>query len=185
MSRCFYHPEIEAPVQCSVCGKPLCMSCAIQHEGSYLCPRCARLASPKHARAETRSEGPTWIGLLVPGLAQLLRGQVYKGTFLLVYFLVAIDAGSPLFQPLAYVLSIWDYFSPLVQEESRSIRRPDFQWFFGILLVLVGAIALLIGQVEQYLPAREADVVLSVSTVALGVFLLWYHTRKERKEVGR
>jgi len=184
MPRCFYHPEAEAALKCSACGKPLCMTCAVQQGQRYLCPRCVRVQSRKHARAEARQEGPTWIGLFIPGMAQLLRGQVYKGSFLLVYFLVAIHAGSP-FVPLAYVLSIWDYFAPLVQEEAKSIRQLDFQWFLGILLVVVGVIALVMGQIGRLVPREGSELMLSVSTVALGAFLVWYHTAKREKEGGR
>ena len=184
MARCFYHPETEAIFKCSVCGKPLCSQCVIQQGERHLCPRCARHDARRPIEGATQKEGPTWIGLLIPGLAQLLRGQMYKGAFLLVYFLVALDAGSPFFQPLAYVLSIWDYFSPLVQEESKSARQLDFQWFLGMLLVIIGVMTLFLGQLGRYLPAKGSDLILSVSTVALGAFLVWYHTRRDRKEDG-
>ena len=182
MANCFYHPEVEATLRCAACGKPLCNECVIPREERHLCARCVRLRDRRQQRTEARKEGPTWLGLLVPGLAQLLRGQMYKGSFLLAYFLVATAADSPFFVPLAYVLSIWDYFSPLIEEESKSTRQVDFQWFLGILLIIIGVLALALGQLGRYLSASGAEMVLSAATVALGVFLAWYHSIKPHKE---
>lgn len=39
---CAYHPDREATLRCSRCGKPICTQCAVHTPTGYWCPDCVR-----------------------------------------------------------------------------------------------------------------------------------------------
>lgn len=189
MSRCFYHPEIETDVRCEVCGKPICEHCRTTRDGKVICPRCLHReehARTKSARKEAKhADSPAWIGLVLPGLAQLLKGEIYKGSLLLVYFFLAAFSGEEIFVLVAYGVSIWDYFYPLVKEESKGHALINFRQFAGLVILFVGIILLarnIIWTLNIF--SRElASGLAAAVTIALGLFIIWYHTGEHRKEV--
>ncbi len=189
MSRCFYHPEIETDVRCEVCGKPICEHCRTVREGKIICPRCLQREEHSSAkstrRTAARHDTPTWIGLLIPGVAQLLKGEIYKGSLLLVYFFLAAFSDVPVFIFLAYGISIWDYFSPLVEEERKGRALINFRQFAGVVILLVGVV-LLVQNVSRAFSVFSRDLastLAAVVTIAFGLFIIWYHLGEHRKEV--
>jgi hypothetical protein len=189
MSRCFYHPEIETDVRCDVCGKPICGHCRTVREGRTVCPRCIRREAQAAGRSTrkvgARGETPSWIGLFIPGVAQLLKGEIYKGSLLLVYFFLAAFADVAIFLFLAYGISIWDYFSPLVEEESKGRAPLNFRQFAGGVILLVG-VMLLARNVSWALNVFSRDlapVLAAAVTIAFGLFIVWYHLGEQGKEV--
>lgn len=189
MSRCFYHPEIETDMRCETCGKPICEHCRTTHDGKVICPRC--LHREEHTRtgnarrAAKHADSPAWIGLVLPGLAQLLKGEIYKGSLLLVYFFLAAFSGEGVFIAVAYGISIWDYFSPLVEEESKGHAIINLQRFTGLVILFIGIILLarnIIWTLNVF--SRElASGLAAAVTIALGAFLVWHHSGEHRKEV--
>jgi len=188
MSRCFYHPEIETDVRCDICGKPICEHCRTTRNGKVVCPRC--LQREERARANgaqnaAHDDSPAWVGLVLPGLAQLLKGETYKGSLLLVYFFLAAFSGEAVFIFLAYGVSIWDYFYPLVEEESKGRALINFRQFAGLVILFIG-IALLARNIIWALNTVSRDLasgLAAIVTIALGLFVIWYHTGGHRKEV--
>ncbi len=189
MSRCFYHPEIETDVRCEICGKPICEHCRTTREGKVVCPRCqhreehTRVKSAR--KAAKHDDSPTWVGLILPGVAQLLKGEIYKGSLLLMYFFLAAFSGEGIFVLLAYGVSIWDYFSPLVEEESKGHAIINFRQFAGLVILFVGIVFLAWNIIWALsIVSRElASGLAAVVTIALGLFIIWYHTGEHRKEV--
>jgi len=189
MTRCFYHPEIETEAKCELCGKAICPECYVWREGKLLCAKCdARVAANgfEHVRDQmAHRERPYWWGLVLPGLAQLLKGEVYKGSFFLVYFIGSMAAGNPLFGFLAYTLSIWDFFSPLVHEEAKWETHVDFRTFVGVMLMVVGVIGVIANFSSTAETTRQvAAVVMSLLTIAFGLFITREKMGQHAKEAG-
>jgi hypothetical protein len=189
MTRCFYHPEIETETKCELCGKAICPECHNWHEGKLLCAKCdARVKADGFERVREQmadTDKPYWWGLVLPGLAQLLKGEVYKGSFFLVYFIGAIAANNGFFVVLAYALSIWDFFSPMVHEESKWQSRFDFRIFVGVMLMAVGIIAVTINLTNTPAMTRQAAAILmSLLTIAFGLFVTWDKLGERTKEAG-
>ncbi|OGK10547.1 MAG: hypothetical protein A2Y63_03335 [Candidatus Riflebacteria bacterium RBG_13_59_9] len=183
MTRCFYHPEKETGTRCERCGKPVCEACSISHQGRVICQRCKKQAEdptvagaqPRHGCRESREAA--WAGLVIPGLAQILKGEMYKGSLLLLYFLIAIASNMGMFVAIAYGLSIWDFFSPLVEEESKGRALISLRLFAGVVIVAVGVILLAnnLNASLRLFSYQLAPTLATLLTLALGLFILWYH----------
>lgn len=189
MTRCFYHPEIETETKCELCGKAICPECHLQREGKLLCAKCdARVEAQGFERVREQmadTDKPYWWGLVLPGLAQLLKGEMYKGSFFLVYFIGSVAADNPFFGLLAYGLSIWDFFSPLVHEETKWQTRFDFRTFVGVMLMVVGVIGVVINLSSAVEMTRQATaVIMSLLTIAFGLFVTWDKLGERAKEAG-
>ncbi len=46
-AECFYHPQKEATVICSVCGRFLCTLCDLDIDGAHICPSCLEKGEEK------------------------------------------------------------------------------------------------------------------------------------------
>jgi len=189
MTRCFYHPERDTETRCSRCGKPICSDCRFEREGEVLCQRCLRRAEGQASTAgRVRSACEArhaWIGLCVPGLAQLFRGEAYKGWLLLLYFFLAWFSGEGVFVIIAYGLSIWDFFWPLVHEEAKGRAPFSFRQFTGIAIVLAGIVLLAdnLNASLGILSDKSAGILAATLTILLGGFIIWYHCGARNGEV--
>jgi hypothetical protein len=189
MTRCFYHPELETAMRCDMCGKPICGSCQHTVEGHNVCERCeARSADGGYDSAKEKLEHaptPAWAGLVVPGLAQILHGEIYKGSAMLLYFFLAAYSGLGALLALSWGISIWDYFWPLVNEESKGHAFMNFRQFAGLALVFVGALllALNLTNVIVHFSTELAQVIASVVTIAFGLFVVLNNLAEHKEEV--
>lgn len=188
MTRCFYHPDVDTTLRCDLCGKPVCAACIKEAEGHSVCERCAARAA-KHGYSATKEQieqakTPFWVGLVIPGLAQLLKGEICKGSLLLLYFLLACYAEMGGLVVLAYGISAWDCFWPLVNEESRGSAFINFRQFSGIVIIFVGAL-LLANNLTHAIAALSQDtarLIASGITIALGLFVILYHMANGKEE---
>ncbi|MFC5668465.1 rhomboid family intramembrane serine protease [Kitasatospora misakiensis] len=87
-TRCYRHPEQEAGVGCSRCGRPICPRCMVNASVGFHCPECVEEGNRHVRRATTRFGGrPAGDGALVT--------KALIGVNLVVYVLAA------------YVLTPW------------------------------------------------------------------------------
>ncbi len=188
MTRCFYHPDVDTTMRCDLCGKPVCAACRREAENHLVCERCSARAA-KHGYTATRehieqAKTPYWVGLVIPGLAQLLKGEICKGSLLLLYFLLACYADMGGLITLAYGISAWDCFWPLVNEESRGSAFINFRQFAGIVIIFVGAL-LLANNLTSSIAALSQDIarlIASGVTIALGLFVILYNMASSKEE---
>jgi TM2 domain-containing membrane protein YozV len=189
VTRCFYHPELETTTRCDLCGKPICARCAHSVEGHTVCERCeARAAKGGYDSAKERLAqvpAPTWIGLVLPGLAQMLKGEIYKGSLMLLYFLLAAYSHMGALLALSWGISIWDYFWPLINEESRGHLFLNFRQFAGIILIFVGALLLAFNFANTFVrfSPETARIVASGATIAFGLFVVLNNLAEHKEEV--
>lgn len=73
--KCNYHPEVEAVSTCTVCGKAVCQSCAVDVAGRSTCQHCLSMGKVKSV--QTQSSNPTnplAIASLIMGILGLCAG---------------------------------------------------------------------------------------------------------------
>jgi hypothetical protein len=189
MTRCFYHPEYETTLRCDMCGKPICERCRHAAEGHAVCERCkARAADAGYESAKeklTHTQTPTWIGLILPGLAQLLKGEIYKGSLMLLYFILAAYSGIGVLLGLSWGISVWDYFWPLVNEESKGHVFMNLRQFSGIVLIFVGALLLALNLTNTIVNFSQdlAKIITSGVTIAFGMYVVMINLAERKGEV--
>ncbi len=187
MPECYFHAKVESVGQCEVCGKPLCGDCISTAEGGFRCFECLNTGDKPHPQGSlsSRTYVPHFLGLVLPGLAQVLRGEPYKGVFLLVYFIVSASAGIGLLIYLSYVVSVWDYFFPLIPESPSEFGRINPRNFFGSILIVTGGVLLLVNGLENQVSENTLKVLASALTIVFGVIIVWASNVKDTRQTER
>ena len=86
---CYRHPNREAPLACSRCGRPICLDDAIDAPVGFLCPECAQ--QPARVRRVARRTGRAAAATVTVALLAVMVGV----------FLVQQSAGNVIVQRFA------------------------------------------------------------------------------------
>ncbi len=91
---CFYHPDKQAVIHCSKCGRFLCALCDLEFSEQHLCPTCFEVGNSKQ-----KLENLTNNRMLYDNIALFL--SIIPFTFIL-WFLSFITAPAALFIVIRY-----------------------------------------------------------------------------------
>lgn len=187
MPKCYLHRDIEAVAVCKACGKAICANCSVSVNEVSFCMPCAK--AREEAIGARASQPPTYIphflGLVLPGLAQILKGEPLKGVFFLTYFILAASAGMGFVVLLSYVVSTWDYFSSLVPENAQASLEFEPRIFFGSTLIISGLVLLIMKGLEDKVSQSLLVVLISALTITLGIVIVLCNKMKGRGQAGR
>lgn len=142
---CANHPELAAAAYCRACGKPLCMQCARQSQGTVFCdehvpagaaapeppPLPPRPYAPLHPDLSA-SPGLAFLLGLIPGVGAIYNSQYAKGLIHAVVFgllvsIVSSDAAGQLTPMFGIMIAVWVFYMALEAYHTANKRRQGQQ----------------------------------------------------------
>lgn len=136
---CANHPELAAAAYCRACGKPLCMQCARQSQGTVFCDEHVPAAAPEppppppqpyapHNPDLNASPGLAFLLGLIPGVGAIYNSQYAKGLIHAVVFgllvsIVSSDAAGQLTPMFGIMIAVWVFYMALEAYHTANKRR--------------------------------------------------------------
>ncbi|MEP0815387.1 MAG: hypothetical protein HRF49_12085 [bacterium] len=163
--KCFYHLETEAAGECSVCGKPLCVTCIAEAGTGGICRRCK---AERESRSKEISPASGILSLIIPGFGQLVRGEFLKAAAIFILFVYAMSQELFAVGLVVYAFGAWDGFKRLLTEDDLGLSYSSGRLYAGLLLILFG-VGLLPGPLKGVL---RLEWIVPAILVIFGVILV-------------
>ena len=164
--KCFYHKDIEATNNCTICSHPLCSDCVVEVKGRLYCQNCLdKRLKEAGAVPPERVKSPglaAVLSVIIPGLGQLYNGQYLKALVVVFLFGAFISLGVhgpvygraifPLLVVVTYFGAIIDAYRSAkeinlarrgVEVVEREAAPPKESAVWGVIIILIGVLFLL------------------------------------------
>lgn len=132
-SSCFYHPNKQAVITCSYCGRFLCSLCDIDFDDQHLCPSCFDTGKKKGKIRKLENRRVLYDNIAL-GLAVLPLCFILTVIFW-VFAIPAVVIGAP----AAVFIVIWAWKKP-----SSIIKRSKLRMVLAMLLACLEIAGLVI-----------------------------------------
>ncbi len=128
---CVNHPEAAASAWCQNCGKPLCMECVRNDQGSIFCQECLAARVPGSPRPYPPGVAPpaganpglaTLLGF-IPGVGAMYNGQYIKAIVHVLVFVVLVSLSSHGNGIFGILVAFWIVYQVFDAHQTAKARR--------------------------------------------------------------
>lgn len=200
--KCANHSDLEAVDICSSCRQPVCEQCIISLAGKSYCKPCLEQRIEAIPQVpENKSRFIAFVLSMIPGGGYLYLGLMKRGLQAMLLFfgtifvsaMIQMEALTALVLPIIFLYTVFD-----TQQFVKKINlgypledRELFDWgsweskrnIIGIILVIIGAVALINNFAPYIIPYRLVNNVLPPLVImSIGIYILYRSTGKKGKE---